>query len=169
MSVRANDSYAVRRATEADAEFLMDMLVEAANWESHRNRSRVDIMADPALAHYVSAWMRPTDLGVVAVVPSGQSIGAAWLRYLPAADPGYGYIRDDVPELSIGVVAAWRGRGVGRALLRQILATARAAGVSAVSLSVEPANFAVRLYLAEGFRIVESSEHAYTMMAELEG
>jgi GNAT superfamily N-acetyltransferase len=161
--------YAVRRATDADAEFLTDMLVEAVNWESHRNRSRVDIMADPALAHYVSGWMRPTDLGVVAVVPSGQSIGAAWLRYLPAADRGYGYTRDDVPELSIGVVGAWRGRGVGRALLRQILATARSAGVSAVSLSVEPANFAVRLYVAEGFRIVESSEHAYTMMAELEG
>jgi GNAT superfamily N-acetyltransferase len=91
-----------------------------------------EIMADPPLAHYVNGWMCPDDLGVVAVSPTGLPIGAAWLRYLPATDPGYGYIRDDVAELSMGVVASWRGRGVGRALLRSVLDAARAAGVTAV-------------------------------------
>jgi GNAT superfamily N-acetyltransferase len=93
-------------------------------------------MADPGLAHYVDGWMRPGDLGVVAVASVGGPIGTAWLRNLPAKDAGYGYVRDDVPELSMGVVQAWRGQGVGRALLRDVLAAARSAGVAAVSLSV---------------------------------
>jgi GNAT superfamily N-acetyltransferase len=86
---------------------------------------------------------------------------------LPAKDAGYGYVRDDVPELSMGVVQAWRGQGVGRALLRDVLAVARSAGVAAVSLSVERANVAARLYAAEGFRMVASFEDADTMLAEL--
>jgi GNAT superfamily N-acetyltransferase len=103
----------------------------------------------------------------VAVSPAGLPIGAAWLRYLPANDPGYGYVRDDVPELSMGVVASWRGRGVGRALLRSTLDAARAAVAMAVSLSVGRANFAARLYEAEGFRTVESFDHSDTMLADL--
>jgi GNAT superfamily N-acetyltransferase len=144
------------------------MLVEAVNWEPHRHRSREEIMADPPLTHYVSGWMRPDDMGVVAVAPSGLPVGAAWLRYLPATDPGYGFVRDDVPELSMGVVTSWRGRGVGRTLLRSVLAAARAAGVAAVSLSVERANFAARLYESEKFRTVESFDYSDTMLADLD-
>lgn len=54
-----------------------------------------------------------------------------------------------------------------RALLRSVLETARTAGITAVSLSVERANFAARLYEAEGFRTVKSFDHADTMLADL--
>ena len=50
----------------------------------------------------------------------GLPVGAAWLRFFPADDPGYGFVSADVPELSIGVAVLWRGRGIGRALLRAI-------------------------------------------------
>ena len=157
-------SFTIRSATRADADFLTDMLVEAVNWEPHRHRSREEIMADPLLAHYVNGWMHAHDLGVVAVSLTGLPIGAAWIRYLTATDPGYGYVRDDVPELSMGVVGPWRRRGVGRALLRSVLDAARTADVAAVSLSVERANIAARLYRAEGFRTVKSFDHADTML-----
>jgi GNAT superfamily N-acetyltransferase len=42
----------------------------------------------------------------------GTPVGAAWLRFFPAHDPGCGFI-DERIELSIGVVEGWRGRGVG--------------------------------------------------------
>lgn len=161
-------AFTIRSATSADADFLTDMLVAAVNWEPRRDRSREEVMADPEAAHYVSGWMNSTDLGVVAVSSAGQPIGAAWLRYLPATDPGYGFVRDDVPELGMGVVASWRGQGVGRTLLRSVLDAARAAGITAVSLSVERANFAVRLYESEGFRTVESFDQSDTMLADLE-
>ena len=79
-------------------------------------------------------------------------MGAAWLRFLPAADPGYGFVAPDVPELTIGVARDWRGRGVGRALLRALAGQARSAGIRRISLSVERKNFAQKLYLSEGYR-----------------
>ncbi|MEU8165512.1 GNAT family N-acetyltransferase [Micromonospora sp. NPDC049004] len=157
----------IRAATPADADFLVDMLVEAVNWLPERDWPRERILADPALAHYVTGWMRPTDVGVVAVGPAHRPLGAAWFRHLSAEDPGYGYVADDVPELTIGVLRAWRGRGVGRALLRAVLDAARDRGIRTVSLSVERANAAVRLYASEGFRTVESFENADTMVAEV--
>ncbi|WFF01624.1 GNAT family N-acetyltransferase [Micromonospora sp. WMMD964] len=159
----------IRAATPADSEFLVDMLVEAVNWLPERNWSRDQILANPALAHYVTGWMRPDDFGLVAVNPTDRPVGAAWFRFLSAADPGYGYVSDDVPELTIGVVESWRGRGVGRALLRAVLRAAGERGIRTVSLSVERANFAARLYAAGGFRTVESFEDADTMVAEIGG
>lgn len=160
-------SFTIRSATVRDADFLTEMLVEAVNWEPHRRRSREEIMADPQLGHYVNGWMDANDLGVVAESPAGNPIGGAWLRYLPENDPGFGYVRDDVPELSMGVVASWRGRGVGRTLLRSLTDAARTAGVTALSLSVERANFAARLYESEGFRTVASFDNADTMLVDL--
>ena len=98
---------------------------------------------------------------------SGVPIGAAWLRLMPAHDPGYGFVAPDVPELSIGVVASWRGRGVGRALLRAAAAQARAVGAALISLSVERANQAKVLYEDEGFRVVSSGPAADTMVLDL--
>ncbi|MET8254800.1 GNAT family N-acetyltransferase [Micromonospora sp. NPDC005197] len=157
----------IRAATPADAEFLVDMLVEAVNWLPERDWPRERILADPALAHYVTGWMRRTDVGVVAVDPAHRPLGAAWFRHLSAEDPGYGYVADDVPELTIGVRRDWRGRGVGRALLRAVLDAARDRGIRTVSLSVERANAAARLYASEGFRTVESFTDADTMVAEV--
>ena len=56
------------------------------------------------------------------------------------------------------MVTQWRGRGVGRALLGEITSRAKSAGIGAISLSVERANFAHHLYLSEGYKIVKSSQ-----------
>jgi GNAT superfamily N-acetyltransferase len=61
----------------------------------------------------------------------------------------------------------WRSRGVGRALLRAVVAQAREAGFARISLSCERANFAMNLYRAEGFVTVESGVNADTMVRTL--
>ncbi|GAA4569440.1 GNAT family N-acetyltransferase [Planotetraspora kaengkrachanensis] len=156
--------YAIRAAESADLNFLIDMLVEAVNWSPTGDSSREQVLSNPAFAHYVAGWPRPGDLGVVAVSGDGRPCGAAWLRRLPADDPGYGYVADDVPELTIGVRAQWRGRGVGRALLRELVRVAGESGIERISLSVERANHAARLYADEGFTVVERFEDADTML-----
>lgn len=95
-------------------------------------------------------------------------MGAAWLRQFTADDPGYGYVGEVVPELTIGVVPDRRGHGLGRALLRALLARARAHRIPAMSLSVERANPAQHLYLTEGFRTVQAFEAADTMLLRLD-
>jgi ribosomal protein S18 acetylase RimI-like enzyme len=140
------------------------MLVEAINWLPERNLSRKQVLSDPELAHYVAGWPRPDDLGVIAVGVDGQPLGAAWLRWLTAEDPGYGHVADGVPELTIGVREEWRGRGVGRALLRELVRVAGEQGIERISLSVERANHAAKLYADEGFTVVKRFEDADTMV-----
>jgi GNAT superfamily N-acetyltransferase len=160
----------IRPAAAEDADFLGDMLTETANWSPEwRKRSRRRVLSAPQTAHYVTGWPRDTDLGVIAETGSGP-IGAAWLRFFSASDPGYGFVAVDVPELTIGVVAAWRGRGVGRALLRAVAGQAREAGIGRISLSVERKNFARALYLSEGYQVVDGSDpQSDRMMKQIAG
>jgi GNAT superfamily N-acetyltransferase len=162
-----SEPFTSRPATAEDAAFLTSMLIETVNWLPERNWTRERIMSDEATAHYVQGWPRPGDSGVIAVDPRGRPIGAAWLRTFPADDPGYGFVSADVPELTIAVTADRRGQGVGRAQLRAAHRQARGAGITKVSLSVERANPARRLYLAEGYRTIESGRDSDTMIADV--
>jgi GNAT superfamily N-acetyltransferase len=160
--------WTIRTATAGDAAFLESMLVETVNWLPDRHWSRDRVMADPNLAHYVEEWPRPTDLGVIAVDDKDQPVGAAWLRVFDATDPGYGFAGIDVPELGIAVTTAWRGKGIGRALLRTIHEQARRTGIATISLSVERANPAMRLYASVGYRTVASGPQSDTMTLALQ-
>jgi GNAT superfamily N-acetyltransferase len=154
----ADSSWSIRTATAEDGEFLADMLVEAVNWSPDwKPKSRRRVLSDPRTARYIAGWPLDTDLGVIALAGSEPG-GGAWVRFFPADDPAYGFVSPDVPELTIGVAAAWRGTGVGRALLRAVTALAAEAGIERISLSVERKNFARGLYLSEGFTVADASD-----------
>jgi ribosomal protein S18 acetylase RimI-like enzyme len=154
---------AVRGATAADAAFLAEMLVVAFCWRDESPRLSVDdALADPSIARYVAGWPRPGDVGVVAQSGSGP-VGAAWWRFLPADDPGFGFVDAGIPEISLGVRASFRGQGVGTRLMQVLIERARSAGLPGLSLSVEPDNGALRLYERLGFRPVGRSGGSLTM------
>lgn len=158
----------IRPASAADSGFLQRMLVVAADWRPDVSRRSVeDVMADPALAHYVEGWPQPGDLGVVAEDGRGEPLGAAWCRSFSADDPGYGFVSSDVPEVSMGVAAEARGQGVGRTLLTELIAEARTRGIARLSLSVELDNYAKRLYSSLGFEVVDEVDGSATMVLEL--
>jgi len=119
--------------------FIAEMLVAAACWRLDGPVGDVQsVLARPELAHYVSGWPRPGELGVVA--QDGPPVGAAWLRLLPGHDRGYGFVDEETPELSIAVVPTHRGRGIASLLLKALPVSARAQRHEALSLSVEPDN-----------------------------
>ena len=164
----ADTPWVIRNATAGDGEFLADMLVAAVNWSpAWKPRSRRRVLAAPATAHYIAGWPRGTDLGVIAEAGAGP-VGAAWVRFFTAEDPGYGFTAPDVPELTVGVAAPWRGQGAGRLLLRAVAARAAAAGIRRISLSVERANFARGLYRSEGYTVAGASgPQSDTMVKDL--
>jgi len=72
---------------------------------------------------------------------------------------------DDVCELVyLGVARSFRGRGLGRAMVRRAASEARARGRTAMTLAVDSQNvYARRLYEAEGFRVTDR-RLAYAML-----
>jgi ribosomal protein S18 acetylase RimI-like enzyme len=158
----------IRPARADDRSFLETMLVEAANWNSERAFiSRAEVLARPDFAHYVEGWPRDGDVGVVAEDAHGEPVGAAWCRYLSDDDPGYGFIDSSIPEVTIGVVPRMRGKGVGLELLNDLATEASRAGVTALSLSVEKANPAMRLYRRQGYVVVREVGDAATLRLDL--
>lgn len=158
--------FKMRPAIAADYDFLVDMLVEAVNWSEDMDLPRHVVMADPEFARYVEGWPRHGDVGLIAEA-DGRPIGAVWLRSFTADEPGFGYVADDVPELSIAVAPEWRGRGVGRGLLREMTTLAQEMGLRAISVSVERGNHAADLYRGEGYRFLEPDSDSGRMVLEL--
>ena len=161
--------FTVRPAEASEAAFIEEMLVEAANWQPANKRSRQDTLANDQVRHYVNGWPRRGDVSVVAQTPEGTTIGAAWYRHFSPDEPGYGFIDAAIPELSIGVVTEWRGRGVGGAMLDTLCQAAIERGVAALSLSVARANPALRLYERHHFRVVSDTGGSVTMRLDLPG
>lgn len=167
-------SVRIRHARAGDADFLWEMLRLAAGWRGEPPPAEA-LASDPHLRHYVVGWT-PDQLGVVAEehVPfAGDGhwwvpVGAAWLRDLDADDPGFGFVRDGVPELAMAVRPGRQEEGIGRALLDRLLAYAQEAGVPGVSLSVEHENVrAAALYRSAGFRVTGRVADSDTMLVDL--
>ena len=163
-------TYAIRDYRPEDHEFLRDMSYEAAFWHPDVSRPpRDEALSSPDLARYIEGWGRQGDAAVVAVGRAdGAKMGAAWYRLMSEEAPGYGFVAPGVPEIGMGVAEAFRGRGVGGALLEALLGRARGEGFGALSLSVEDGNdSAVRLYECHGFERLFRAGDAWTMRAEL--
>jgi GNAT superfamily N-acetyltransferase len=158
------ERYTIRRAVASDVAHLSDMLIEAMNGTGVRRRARIAVLEDPRATRYIAGWQRPSDFGAIAVDEQRSPIGAAWARVLPPEAAGDGFVASGVPELTIGVNPQWRSHGVGRDLLRAVLAQARDAGHPRISLAVAPNSFARRLYVTEGFRTIDATDRFEVMV-----
>jgi len=166
----------VREITPSDGDFLVDMVLESANWEGEAV-SRRTVLTTPRLARYANGWGRQGDLGLIAFDLDGPRglqipVGAAWIRYFPSSEPGYGFLEPGVPELAMAIIPGRRRLGIGRALLAALLARARESGAHRLSLSVGRGNPAQHLYEQAGFVALPdaatTSGTALTMVVELD-
>jgi RimJ/RimL family protein N-acetyltransferase len=131
----------VRPATPADVDTLVAMLAEVAaegRWigteapvDVERRRRR--LLEDVEGGHAI----------VLVAEAAGEPVGQLGLHLAP-----YG-----VADLGMLVVAGWRGRGVGTALLAEAVRRAREAGAHKLALQVWPHNTAaIALYERFGFQ-----------------
>jgi ribosomal protein S18 acetylase RimI-like enzyme len=150
----------IRRGGPQDVPFLRDMLRHAYYWRWGGAET------DVPLSRYVEGWGRRGDEAVIAI-EGFQPVGAAWYRLFRAAEPGFGFVDEQTPELTIAVVPSMRGRGFGVELLGELLDRARRHGFARVSLSVEAENPALHLYRRHGFEQLEERGGALVMAADL--
>jgi GNAT superfamily N-acetyltransferase len=150
----------IRKGSPADVPFMRSMLAHAYGW-------RVNALdADIPLTRYVDNWGRPGDLALIAH-ETGNRVGAAWMRRFRGSEPGYGFVDEQTPELSISIVPSRRRHGVGQELLDALLEAARGAGHTQLSLSVEADSPAVGFYERNGFERVRASDGGLVMLKRL--
>lgn len=150
----------IRKGSHADVPFMKSMLAHAYAWRVNQ------FEADIPLTRYVDNWGRPGDVAVMST-ETGHRVGAAWLRVFREDAPGYGFVDERTPELTISVVPSRRRHGLGQELLDALLARAREEGHSAVSLSVEEDSPAVAFYERNGFEAVREAEGGLVMRRDL--
>jgi len=150
----------IRRGSQSDVQFMRAMLAHAYHWHV------AGLETEIPLARYVDRWGRPGDVAVVAA-EGPNPVGAAWFRRFSADEPGYGFVDESTPELTIAVVPSKRKHGVGQELLDALLDRARADGVAQISLSVEADSPAVAFYERNGFAETGQRGDAVTMLRTL--
>ena len=153
----------IRRAGPQDVPFLKDMLRHAYYWRA----TTVPESGEPPVQRYVERWGRPGDTALIAI-QDFQRVGAAWFRLFTDDNPGYGFVDEETPELSIAIVPSKRGTGLGSELLDALLERARADGYDAITLSVEKDSPAVGLYERHGFERLGEDDGGVTMKANLQ-
>lgn len=164
--------FIIRRAILEDLPFLWDMLFEAAAVSCEiREMGKESALSLPFIFHILAGFGRGGDVAMVAASTEEKVLlGAAWFRLFPENARGYGFVSAEIPEIAIAVVPQMRGQGVGTKLLEELIETARNMEFSALSLSVDRANPALRLYKRLGFRdanVSKETDSSVTMILDL--
>ena len=155
--------YRIRPIKETEYPLLNDFLYEAIFVPPGVAAPPRSITELPELQVYVRDFgSGEADVCFVAETEE-KVIGAAWARIMD----DYGHIENDVPSLAISLYSQYREQGIGTALMQAFLTELQQRGYVKVSLSVQKANSAVRLYRRLGFVAVSETDEEYIMVKYL--
>ncbi|MDE7259033.1 MAG: GNAT family N-acetyltransferase [Lachnospiraceae bacterium] len=155
--------YKIRKIHQQEYSLLDDFLYEAIFIPDGVEPPPKTIINSPELQVYVAHFGESKDdLGLVAEA-DGKIVGAVWVRIMN----DYGHIDSETPSLAISLYKEYRGFGIGTAMMKEMLALLKAHGYKHVSLSVQKANYAAKMYRKIGFEIVRENEEEYIMVYSL--
>ncbi|MDE6337201.1 MAG: GNAT family N-acetyltransferase [Muribaculaceae bacterium] len=150
----------IREIKPDEVSLLTEFLYEAIFQPDNAPKVPRTIIQEPMIWAYVDRFgTKPGDFCFVALI-NGMIVGAAWSRL----GCSYGKVNDATPELAISLYLEYRNKGIGSRLLASLLNILKENGYDKVSLSVDKTNYAVRMYLKHGFKIVVEREHDYLMI-----
>lgn len=155
--------YTIREMTAQEYPLLNDFLYEAIFVPEGVEPPSKSIITAPELQIYVKDFgTSKDDFSLVAEVEN-KIIGAVWVRIMN----DYGHIDDKTPSLAISLYKKYRGQGIGSSLIKEMLSLLQAHGYKHVSLSVQKANYATKLYPKIGFRIIKEIGDEWIMTYNL--
>lgn len=152
--------YTIREIQKQEYPLLDNFLYEAIFIPEGIEPPPKTIISSPELQVYVECFGKSKDDWGLVVEVIGKVVGAVWVRIMN----DYGHIDDETPSLAISLYKEYRGFGIGTAMMKEILALLKSHGYKQVSLSVQKANYAAKMYLKIGFEIVKKNEEEYIMV-----
>ena len=161
---KGGTAYVIRELREDETGLLREFLYEALFVPEGADPFPRSILDDPHLRIYTDDFgSRDSDHCLVAEA-DGKVVGAIWARIMD----DYGHVDDETPSLSLSLFKEYRGRGIGTQLLAKMLEMLKERGYQKTSLSVQKANYAVRMYRKAGFQVSIDKEEEYIMVCYLQ-
>lgn len=155
--------YIIREMRKEEHCLLSNFLYEAIYIPDGVEPPPKSIINSPELQEYIFEFgKRKHDKALVAET-QGKIVGAIWVRIMN----DYGHIDNDTPSLAMSVSKEYRGLGIGSSLLKELLSALKSVGYSKISLSVQKANYAVKIYKQAGFTVVDENSEEYIMVVNL--
>ena len=152
--------YTIGEMTVAEYSLLYEFLYEAIFIPEGIEPPPKNIIASPELQIYVDRFgALKADFALVAEV-GGKIIGAVWVRIMN----DYGHIDDETPSLAISLYKEYRGQGIGTDMMKEMLSLLKTHGYKRVSLSVQKANYAAKMYQKIGFDIIRENKEEWIML-----
>ena len=149
--------YKIRLIRKEETPLLKDFLYNAIFIPVGVTPPPIEIVDDESLQIYIRDFGKLPDDRCLVAETDGKVVGAIWSRIVN----DYGHIADDVPSIAISLYKEYRNKGIGTELLSQMLDLLKADGYKSVSLSVQKANYAMKMYLKAGFQVIsEDAEEA---------
>ena len=155
--------YTIREMTAQEYPLLDDFLYEAIFVPEGVEPPSKSIITAPELQVYVKGFGASKDDFALVAEVENKIIGAVWVRIMN----DYGHIDDKTPSLAISLYKKYRGQGIGSSLIKEMLSLLQAHGYKRVSLSVQKANYAAKLYQKIGFRIIKEIGDEWIMTYNL--
>lgn len=155
-------NYTIRQLKENEYKILSDFLYEAIYIPEGVKPPSKNIIDQPELQLYISNWGREDDHCLVAEI-NEKIVGAIWVRIMN----DYGHVDDNIPSLAISLYKEYRKMGIGTALIKEMLSLLKKKGYEKVSLSVQKANYAYKMYLKFGFTVISENEEEFIMIKQL--
>ena len=153
----------IRKLRNNETELLKEFLYQAILIPEGVKLPDRSIINLPELSlYYEDFGSGPADNCLVAEVDD-KVIGAVWTRIMN----DYGHVDYETPSFAISLYKEYRSKGIGTSMMREMMKLLREQGYKKASLAVQKSNYAVRMYEAVGFRIVDENEQEYIMIYEL--
>ena len=153
----------IRKLRNNETELLKEFLYQAIFIPEGVKPPDRSIINLPELSlYYENFGSGPADNCLVAEVDD-KIIGAVWTRIMN----DYGHVDDETPSFAISLYKDYRSKGIGTSMMREMLKLLRDQGYKKASLAVQKANYAVRMYEAVGFSIVDENVEEFIMVCEL--
>lgn len=156
-------NYNIRKIREDEYDLLDDFIYEAIFIPEGVAPPPKSIINQPDLQVYISNFGKEKDDICFVAEVSGSVVGAVWVRDMN----DYGHIADGVPSFAISLYKEYRNFGIGTSLMETMLRELKNRGYERTSLSVQKANYAVRMYKKVGFEIVDENDDEFIMVCKL--
>ena len=142
---------------------LRDFLYEAIYIPEGMDAPPKEVVDLPELRVYIEDFGKKKDDFCLMAECEGKVVGAVWVRIMN----DYGHVDDETPSLSISLYKEYRNKGIGCNLMHIMIERLKEKGYGRVSLSVQKANYAFRMYLKLGFVVIKETDEEFVMVKTL--